>query len=337
MDVSRSWPRVRWRDGFYFNPPQSSLANPRLPGLARLERVCPALRSDYSRIWSPAGLQEADAADVTQEVLRAVSRSVGRFQYEPSRGGFRHWLFTITRNKVKEFLSRARRVPLAVGDTAVKELWAKPLQPDEESTLWAEEWQKRLLDWAAKRIRHEVRESTWEAFWQTAVEGKDPDEVAAALRMSVGAVYIAKSRVIGRPPRNRGAGPPVTPTSECPSAETLQALLDGRLEEDQERVHALHIGQCAGCRQRLAALAAGDSICESWLSQLVRRTTTRSSASSDVIASSSGWGGAAWERYFSPGIRCWTAWSPSNRSRRTCAAASRPGSGSSVRLARRPL
>ncbi len=162
--------------------------------------------NEFAQLYAPIihafgrrrGLQEADAADVTQEVLRAVSRSVGRFQYEPSRGGFRHWLFTITRNKVKEFLSRARRVPLAVGDTAVKELWAKPLQPDEESTLWAEEWQKRLLDWAAKRIRHEVRELTWEAFWQTAVEGKDPDEVAAALRMSVGAVYIAKSRVIAR-------------------------------------------------------------------------------------------------------------------------------------------
>ena len=71
--------------------------------------------NEFAQLYAPIihafgrrrGLQEADAADVTQEVLRAVSRSVGRFQYEPSRGGFRHWLFTITRNKVKEFLSRA--------------------------------------------------------------------------------------------------------------------------------------------------------------------------------------------------------------------------------------
>ena len=46
-----------------------------------------------------------------QEVLRSVSRSANRLDYDPSRGTFRGWLFTVTRNKVFNFLeSRSRRV-----------------------------------------------------------------------------------------------------------------------------------------------------------------------------------------------------------------------------------
>ena len=36
------------------------------------------------------------------------------------------------------------------------------------------------------------------SLWQSAVEGKRPQEVAETLGMSVGAVYIAKSRVQAR-------------------------------------------------------------------------------------------------------------------------------------------
>ena len=32
------------------------------------------------------GLQDADAADVAQEVMRAVARTMGGFEYDPERG-----------------------------------------------------------------------------------------------------------------------------------------------------------------------------------------------------------------------------------------------------------
>src|SRR5438132_7960469 len=57
------------------------------------------------------GLQDADAADMMQEVLRSVSNAAPRLEYDPARGTFRGWLFTVTRNKVFSFLeSRSRRV-----------------------------------------------------------------------------------------------------------------------------------------------------------------------------------------------------------------------------------
>src|SRR5579859_5412636 len=65
------------------------------------------------------GLQEADAADLTQEVLRAVARAVPRLEYDPSRGSFRGWLFAVVRNKLRDWYAAQRRHPPGSGDTDV--------------------------------------------------------------------------------------------------------------------------------------------------------------------------------------------------------------------------
>src|SRR5579871_1074582 len=57
------------------------------------------------------GLQDADAADLTQEVFLAVAQAANRWQYDPRQGTFRGWLFGITRNKVARFVQRRRSQP----------------------------------------------------------------------------------------------------------------------------------------------------------------------------------------------------------------------------------
>src|SRR3954469_7131603 len=54
------------------------------------------------------GLQDADAADLCQEVLGAVAGAVGRLEYDPARGAFRNWLFTVVRRKLSAW-RRARK------------------------------------------------------------------------------------------------------------------------------------------------------------------------------------------------------------------------------------
>jgi RNA polymerase sigma-70 factor (ECF subfamily) len=144
------------------------------------------------------GLQDADAADLTQDVLRSISGAVGRLDYDRCRGTFRSWLFTVTRNALHNFFDAQRRLPRGSGDSAVQGWLEERPGQDEESAAWDREYQQRLLAYAADRVRPLFEESTWQAFWQTAVEGSAGKDVARNLGMSLGAVYIAKSRVLGR-------------------------------------------------------------------------------------------------------------------------------------------
>jgi RNA polymerase sigma-70 factor (ECF subfamily) len=141
-------------------------------------------------------LQDADAADLTQEVLRAVSGAVGRFDYDPGRGSFHGWVYTLAHRKLCDFLTRRRRQEQGSGDTATQGLLGELPAPEQEQ--WERDYERRVFVWAAERARAEFREATWQAFWQTAVEGRPAAEVAGALGLSVGAVYIAKSRVQAR-------------------------------------------------------------------------------------------------------------------------------------------
>jgi RNA polymerase sigma-70 factor (ECF subfamily) len=144
------------------------------------------------------GLQDADARDVCQEVLLAVARAVHRWDPEPARGSFRGWLSRIARNLLVNFLTRPA-YPRGSGATSVQELLeAQPSDDPSATALFEAEHRRRVFRWAADAIRDEFTPATWQAFWRTAVDGQTPREAAAALGLSVGAVYIARSRILAR-------------------------------------------------------------------------------------------------------------------------------------------
>jgi RNA polymerase sigma-70 factor (ECF subfamily) len=147
------------------------------------------------------GLQDADAADLMQDVLRSVARNAHRMEYDPKRGTFRGWLYTVTRNKIYNFLSAQRHRPRGTGDADAHErLDATPAREENDGpdAEWEKEYQRRLSARAMERVKDEFQPSTWQAFWETAVEGKAAADVGAGLRMTPGAVYVAKSRVLSR-------------------------------------------------------------------------------------------------------------------------------------------
>src|SRR6266576_1476705 len=68
------------------------------------------------------GLQDADAADVMQDVLRSVAGAAGRLHYDPARGSFRGWLYTVARNKIFNFLEADRhKLGRGSGDSGARE------------------------------------------------------------------------------------------------------------------------------------------------------------------------------------------------------------------------
>jgi RNA polymerase sigma factor (sigma-70 family) len=145
------------------------------------------------------GLQDADAADVTQDVLRSISVAAKKLDYDPQRGSFRGWLFTVVRNRLRDFWAVQGRQFLGSGDTsAVNRLQDVPAPEEDPEALWEQDYERQLFSWAAAQVRPAFQETTWQAFWQTAVEGKSGKVVAQELGMTIAAVYLAKGRVIAR-------------------------------------------------------------------------------------------------------------------------------------------
>jgi RNA polymerase sigma-70 factor (ECF subfamily) len=140
------------------------------------------------------GLQDADAADVSQEVLTQVARSIRDFEYQPGRGRFRDWLGAVVRNKVSRFLANeARGVRGVVVDESFENL--RSAEADGE---WIAEFHAHLLSAALGRIRDRFEPPTWSAFEGVWLHDRTSVEVASDLALPIEAVYLAKSRVLKR-------------------------------------------------------------------------------------------------------------------------------------------
>ena len=105
----------------------------------------------------------------------------------------------MARNRLHNFLLRRKRDARTHAQADSPHLLEEqPARGADETALWEQEYRQRLFDWAAAQVRAHFQESTWQAFWRTAVGGEEPAAVGTDLGMSVGAVYIARSRVSTR-------------------------------------------------------------------------------------------------------------------------------------------
>lgn len=140
-------------------------------------------------------LQDADSVDLMQEVLGEVARSIGRFDYDPKIGRFRNWLLLIARRRLVDLYRKKSRRSSGSGDTAVLNL-LRNLPAEEEANQWEMEYRQRIFVWAMQQVRHKFLDKTWQAFERTAIGGESPLKVAKSLGISIGTVYVARSRVI---------------------------------------------------------------------------------------------------------------------------------------------
>jgi len=145
----------------------------------------------WCRQWK---LQDADAEDVTQDILMKLAQKLRAFAYDPSRS-FRGWLKTLTHHAWRDFVDSPRRARAAAGDREVWELM-RTLEAREDLVQKLQEaFDHELLEAAKVRVRLRVAPHTWEAFRLQALEGLPVAEVAAAVQLQVAMVYVAKSKV----------------------------------------------------------------------------------------------------------------------------------------------
>ncbi len=146
------------------------------------------------------GLQDQDAADISQDVFQAVARGIQSFRRDEPGSSFRGWLWTITRNKLLDAYRRQGSRPGAVGGTdAYDRLQSIPDSfPENESDERNGELTSRLAHRAFEFLQSEFEPNTWQAFLRVTVGERSAGQVASDLGMTIGAVYTAKSRVLKR-------------------------------------------------------------------------------------------------------------------------------------------
>ena len=175
--------------------------------LVRLkDRTDDAAWFEFTEIYRPLiyrlacrrGLQHADAEDLVQQVFSAVARAIDRWEVDADRGRFRTWLSRVASNAILNALTR-RAPDRGTGDSALQDLLdAQPAADGPASEMVRIEHRREVFRWAARQIRPEFHPDTWDAFWLTAIDGRDAAEAARELGRTRGAIYAARSRVMRR-------------------------------------------------------------------------------------------------------------------------------------------
>jgi RNA polymerase sigma-70 factor, ECF subfamily len=173
--------------------PISLLERLRQPGAddawARFVRLYTPLLMHWAR---RAGLRDAEAADLVQDVFTLLVGKLPQFRYDET-GSFRGWLRTVTLNKWRQNARRAS-LPLENHSNGLDGAAC----PDPLEAYWDGEYRQQLVGQALRLMQAEFQPATWKACWEHVVSGKSAAEVAAELNLTPGAVRAAKYRVLNR-------------------------------------------------------------------------------------------------------------------------------------------
>lgn len=173
--------------------PASLLERLRKPDQEQAWRRFVELYSPLLYHWAQrTGYSDAEAADLVQEVLAILVRKLPEFSYDGSRS-FRAWLRVVAQNCWRNL---RRRASLPLGADA-PDLNCVPAT-EEEDPFWEVEYRKQLVGRALELMRADFQATTWQACWKIVVDEQPAADVAKELGISLGAAYMAKSRVLSR-------------------------------------------------------------------------------------------------------------------------------------------
>ena len=150
------------------------------------------------RVARRAGWQHSDAEDLTQRVMVSVARAIPDWQKDDNKGGFRSWLYQVARNALISALRASRRDIAIGGSDFLQRSQAMESPTDEIERMIDEEHHRSLLRAAAEIVRDEFHASSWQAFWLTTLGELSVPDAAEKLKLSTGAVYAARSRILRR-------------------------------------------------------------------------------------------------------------------------------------------
>lgn len=168
-----------------------------------LNRLCDQPKSDdwerFVRLFTPLlrrwavrfGVPDSSAEDLLQELFVLLIRKLPDFRHDPARS-FRAWLWTVFRHTV---LAWQKRQPLT--GPALEQI-AELSAADGLAAATEAEYHEYVLSRVMQIVQTDFPATTWQVFQQVVITGRRGVDVARDFKMSVNAVYLARSRVLAR-------------------------------------------------------------------------------------------------------------------------------------------
>jgi RNA polymerase sigma-70 factor (ECF subfamily) len=170
--------------------------------LSLLERLSapapdPAAWGRFVELYTPLlvhwargmGLQDADVADLIQDVFQVLVRQLPDFR-PTGPGSFRGWLRVVLLNRWRTISRGRAERPGGV--------WLEPVADDPVEGLIEAEYQRYMVGRAMRVMKSDFQETTWKACWEQVCNGRAAAEVASELGITLKAAYLARARVLRR-------------------------------------------------------------------------------------------------------------------------------------------
>jgi len=142
------------------------------------------------------GLRGPDVDDCLQSVWLDVAHRLVDFEHPRDRPGLRAWLYTIVRSRANDLLRSRLRARTGSLDEALT-TGREPAVVD--TTTAAEEerqWERALLETLLEDLRREVSARNIRLLEMRLLEGREPAEVAAVLRITPQQVSYRQHRLL---------------------------------------------------------------------------------------------------------------------------------------------
>lgn len=149
------------------------------------------------------GIRRNEADEIVQSVLIEVSKKIGKFSYDPTKGRFRSWLAQTAWFKCCDaFKKQARdrnRIEIIKPSTIKADkhttIPLREYSETEHDRIVEDEWNRAVLSATRDRVRAMVRKEQYELYDAYALKEWPIDKVVKAFGVTANMVYLAKSKV----------------------------------------------------------------------------------------------------------------------------------------------
>ena len=138
----------------------------------------------------------ADTEDLTQDVLTVVHQALPTFEHSGRRGAFRRWPRSICMNRLLGYRRKQSLRGQAIGGSDFHALVHEVADTTDLSAQWDREYAEATLRFLFQRIEASFELQSIQVFRRLALDNLHAAEVAKEFGMTIGAVYVARSRVL---------------------------------------------------------------------------------------------------------------------------------------------